>query len=113
VLRRKSDKGPFDQKKLQPFVIFYQQMPDGQLVPDLDQHKGAFEDTFLFWQNKASEPFMVDYLMPTPGATGPNGSTIGKYYGFVIGIYYDKLLQDIRSEPTDLLIRKPLPEAIE
>jgi hypothetical protein len=59
------------------------------------------------------EPFTVDYLMPTPGLSRPNGDTEGKYYGFVIGIYYDKMLQDIRSEPTDLLIRKPLPVAIE
>jgi hypothetical protein len=113
VLMRKDAKAPFDQHKLQPYVIFYQQLPDGRLEPDLGQHKGAFEDTFLFWQNRVREPFTVDYLMPTPGQPGPNGEAEGKYYGFVIGIYYDKMLQDIRSEPTDLLIRKPLPVAIE
>jgi hypothetical protein len=113
VLMRKDAKTAFDQKKLQPYVIFYQQLPDGQLVPDLGQHKGAFEDTFLFWQNRDREPFTVGYLMPTPGMPTASGSVAGKYYGFVIGIYYDKTLQDIRSEPTDLLIRKPLPVAIE
>jgi hypothetical protein len=113
VLMRKDDKTAFDQKKLQPYVIFYQQLTDGQLVPDLGQRKGAFEDTFLFWQNRVREPFTVDYLMPTPGLPTPSGPPAGKYYGFVIGIYYDKILQDIRSEPTDLLIRKPLPVAIE
>jgi hypothetical protein len=113
VLMRKSAKGPFEQKKLQPYVIFYQQMPDGSLVPDLNQHKGAFDDTFLFWGNKAQEPFGVDYIMPLPGSPGPNGTTNGKYYGFVIGIYYDKMLQDARSEPSDLITRMPLPDAIE
>ena len=113
VLMRKDVRDPFDQKKLQPYVIFYQRLADGQLVPDLGQHKGSFEDTFLFWNKKTSEPFAVDYLMPTPGTPGPNNTTSGEYYGFVIGIYYDKMLQDVRSEPTDLVRRKPLPEAIE
>ena len=113
-LKRKDPKMPsFDQKKLQPYVIFYQQMPDGKLVPDLGQHKGSFEDTFLFWSGKLSEAFGVDYLMPIPGTPGPSDTTQGKYYGFVIGIYYNKVLQDARSEPSDLISRIPLPDEIE
>jgi hypothetical protein len=95
-------------------VIFYQQMPDGRLVPDLRQHKGSFDDTFLFWHNKPKEAFGVDYLMPTPGQPDPQtGEPPGEYYGFVIGIYYNKILQDARSEPADLVKRMPLPGAIE
>jgi tetratricopeptide (TPR) repeat protein len=112
-LMRRDVKVPFDQKKLQPYVIFYQQLPDGELVPDLSQHKGAFEDTFLFWQNKTREPFDVDYLMPVPGALGADKKPMGEYYGFIIGIYYNKILQDARSEPSDLVNRMPLPDAIE
>jgi hypothetical protein len=113
-LARKDPNMPnFDQKKLQPFVIFYQQMPDGSLVPDLSQHKGSFDDTFLFWGGKKSEAFGVDYIMPVPGTPGPNNTTQGEYYGFVIGIYYDKVLQDVRSEPTDLCARMALPQDIE
>ncbi len=114
TLQRKDPKMPlFDQKKLQPYVIFYQQLPDGSLVPDLNQHKGAFEDTFLFWSGKTSEPFGVTYLMPLPGTLGPNKVAQGEYYGFVVGIYYDKILQDARSEPSNLLNRIPLPDEIE
>lgn len=114
VLRRKDSNMPnFDQKKLQPYVIFYQQMPDGSLTPDLSQRKGSFDDTFLFWGEKTREPFGVDYLMPIPGTPGPNGAPQGKYYGFVIGIYYDKVLQDVRSEPSDLSTRMSLPQEIE
>ncbi len=113
VLMRKKASSLFDQKKLQPYVIFYQQMPSGQLVPDLAQHKGAFEDTFLFADKKLAEPFGVDYLMPTPGLPGADKETTGEYYGFIIGIYYNKILQDVRSEPADLVKRIPLPEAIE
>jgi hypothetical protein len=114
VLRRKDSNMPsFDQKKLQPYVIFYQQMPDGSLTPDLSQRKGSFDDTFLFWGEKTREPFGVDYLMPIPGMPGPNGAPQGKYYGFVIGIYYDKVLQDVRSEPSDLSTRMSLPQEIE
>jgi hypothetical protein len=113
VLMQKATKEPFDQKKLQPYVIFYQQMPDGQLMPDLGQHKGSFEDTFLFWNKKTEEPFAVNYMMPTPGTLNPDHTPAGEYYGFVIGIYYDKVLQDVHSEPTDLVLRKPLPVAIE
>jgi len=114
VLMRKDPAMPdFDQKKLQPYVIFYQQMPDGSLVPDLGQRKGSFDDTFLFWGDKLKEPFGVDYVMPVPGTPGPNNSVQGEYYGFVIGIYYDKVLQDVRSEPTDLSSRMALPREIE
>jgi len=114
VLMRKDPKMPsFDQKKLRPYVIFYQQMTDGSLAPDLGQHNGAFEDTFLFWGNKNHESFGVDYIMPIPGTLGPNKTPQGEYYGFVIGIYYNNTLQDARSEPTDLLTRMPLPGEIE
>jgi tetratricopeptide (TPR) repeat protein len=114
VLMRKDPKMPqFDQKKLQPYVIFYQQMPDGNLVPDLSQRKGSFDDTFLFWGDKTSEAFGVDYVMPVPGTPGTNHTTQGEYYGFVIGIYYDKVLQDVRSEPSDLSTRMALPREIE
>jgi hypothetical protein len=114
VLVRQSAKLPeFDQKKLQPYVIFYQQMPDGSLVPDLGQRKGSFDDTFLFWGDKNSEAFGVDYVMPVPGTPGPNNTTQGEYYGFVIGVYYDRVLQDVRSEPSDLSSRMALPRDIE
>jgi len=113
LMRKDPHMENFDQKKLQPYVIFYQQMPDGTLAPDLRDHKGAFEDTFLFWNHKLKEPFTVDYTLPLAGATGPNQAAGGEYYGFVIGIYYDKTLQDARSEPADLITRLPLPDAIE
>jgi hypothetical protein len=113
-LRRKDATMPnFDQKKLQPYVIFYQQMPDGSLVPDLGQRKGSFDDTFLFWGDKTTEAFSVRYIMPVPGTPGPNNTTEGEYYGFVIGLYYDKVLQDARSEPADLCTRLALPREIE
>jgi hypothetical protein len=113
LMRKDPGMANFDQKKLQPYVIFYQQMPDGSLVPDLGQRKGAFDDTFLFWGDKQAEPFGVDYVIPVPGTPGPNNTTQGEYYGFVIGIYYDKVLQDVRSEPTDLSARMALPREIE
>lgn len=113
VLKRKDPTAEFDQKKLQPYVIFYQQMPDGSLMPDLGQRKGSFEDTFLFADDKENEAFTVTYIMPIPGAPGPNNTKQGEYYGFVIGLYYDKTLQDVRSEPSDLCIRMALPQEIE
>jgi hypothetical protein len=114
VLMRKDAKTPgFDQKQLKTYVVFYQEMPDGTLMPDLGQHRGSFEDTFLFWGNKEGEPFGVDYIMPLPGARGPTGQPVGRYYGFVIGIYYNKELQDCYSEPSDLATRMPLPDELE
>jgi len=113
TLARKDSGAPFEQKKLQPYVVFYQQMPNGSLVPDLGQRKGTFDDTFLFWNKKTSEPFGVDYIMPVPSASANNSAPVGSYYGFVIGIYYDKVLQDARSEPSDLITRIPLPDEIE
>jgi len=114
VLMRKDATMPdFDQKKLQPYVIFYQLMPDGTLAPDLRPHKSGFDDMFLFWNKKTQEAFTVEYNLPVSGTTGPDGKPMGEYYGFVIGIYYDKTLQDVRSEPADLITRLPLPDGIE
>ena len=120
VLMRKDPAMPdFDQKKLQPYVIFYQKVPDGSgspgrtLVPDLRPHKGGFENTFLFWNKALKEAFNVEYTLPVAGTPGPDGKPMGEYYGFVIGIYYDKTLQDARSEPADLITRLPLPDGIE
>jgi len=114
VLKRRDPNMPnFDQTKLQPYVIFYQQLPDGSLVPDLNQRKGAFDDSFLFSGGKSAESFTVTYVMPVPGSPGPNNTTQGEYYGFVIGLYYDKTLQDVRSEPSDLCTRMALPQEIE
>ena len=87
---RKDPKMPsFDQKKLRPYVIFYQQMPDGKLVPDLGQHGGAFEDTFLFWGNKNNEAFGVDYVMPIPGTLGSQQNAPGR----VLRLHHRHLLQ--------------------
>jgi hypothetical protein len=118
VLTRKDPAMPdFDQKKLQPYVIFYQKVndgsPGGTLVPDLRPHKGGFENTFLFWNKTLKEAFNVEYTLPVAGSAGPDGKPMGEYYGFVIGIYYDKTLQDARSEPADLITRLPLPDGIE
>jgi hypothetical protein len=114
VLMRKDPNMPdFDQKKLQLFVIFYQQMSDGTLAPDLRPHKSSFDDVFLFWNKNPKEAFTVDYTLPIADTPGPDGKLMGKYYGFVIGVYYDKTLQDVRSEPADLISRLPLPDAIE
>ena len=121
VLMRKDPAMPdFDQRKLQPYVIFYQNSGDpasipapGALRPDLRAHKGGFEDIFLFQDKRTKEALTVEYTLPVPGIPGPDGKPMGDYYGYVIGIYYDKTLQDVRSEPADLLTRLPLPDGIE
>ena len=113
LMRRDPNMPDFDQKKIRPFVIFYQQLADGSLAPDLGKHSGGFDDTLLFRGGRFKEPFSVDYLMPVTGQPGPNHTTMGDYYGFIIAIYYDNILQDARSEPADLVLRKPLPTEIE
>jgi hypothetical protein len=110
----------FDQKKLQPFVIFYQNTGDpnvtptpATLKPDLRPHKGGFDDIFLFQDKRIREALTVEYVLPIPGTIGTDNKPMGEYYGYVIGIYYDKTLQDVRSEPADLITRLPLPDGIE
>lgn len=110
----------FDQKKLQPYVIFYQNTGDpgaaptaATLKPDLRPHRGGFENLLLFQNKRTQESLTIEYSLPVPGTPGPDGKPMGEYYGFVIGIYYDKTLQDVRSEPSDLITRLPLPDGIE
>ena len=119
LMRKDPAMAGFEQKKLQPYVIFYQKAANGQpvttgsLSPDLRPHRGGFEDTVLFWGKTTREAFNVEYTLPVAGTLGPDGKPMGDYYGFVIGIYYDKVLQDARSEPADLVQRLPLPDGIE
>ncbi len=120
LMRKDPNMADFDQRKLQPYVIFYQNSGDpgsipgpGALRADLRPHKGGFDDIFLFQDKRTREAMTVEYTMPVPGMPGPDGKPMGSYYGYVIGIYYDKTLQDVRSEPADLLTRLPLPDGIE
>ena len=83
------------------------------LKPDLRPHKGGFQNFFLFQDKRQKEPLTVEYTLPIPGTLGTDGKRMGEYYGYVIGIYYDKVLQDVRSEPADLISRLPLPDGIE
>ena len=103
----------FDQKKLQPYVIFYQQCPTAASCPISASARVRSTTRSCSGATKLKEPFGVDYVMPVPGTPGPNNTTQGEYYGFVIGIYYDKVLQDVRSEPSDLSSRMALPREIE
>jgi hypothetical protein len=121
VLMRRDPTDPtFDQQKLQPYVIFYQNTGDPASTPgpdalkaDLRPHRGGFEDILLFKDKRLKEALTVEYTLPVPGTPGPDGKPMGEYYGYVIGIYYDKTLQDVRSEPADLITRLPLPDGIE
>ena len=51
--------------------------------------------------------------MPVPGTPGPNNTKQASTTVLSSGLYYDKILQDVRSEPSDLCSRMALPQEIE
>ncbi len=101
----------FEPQRFRAYVVFYSRLTSGRLVPDLAQKPGSFADQVLFRARKMKERFSVDYRTTTP-PSGPDHSE-GQYYGFIIGLYYDHLLQDTYAEPSSLTEQQPLPRAIE
>lgn len=94
------------------FIYFYEETEDGEVVGTDSQVLTQWLSPPVDWA--ADEPELLDgqYTLPEsglPGSSSANGVSGRKYFGYVVAVYYNKELQDLRSEPAKLIKDFPVP----
>ncbi len=85
-------------------VYFYETTDAGEVTLTDSQVKSLWLSPPIDWAN--DEPEILDMQYTVPNSETAPGK---KYYGYVIGVYYNKELQDFRSDPAKLATDFPLP----
>ncbi|MDD5351521.1 MAG: hypothetical protein PHQ12_15015 [Chthoniobacteraceae bacterium] len=101
-----------DPAQVQMAVYFYDDTEDGDIQPTESKVTPQWISPPVDWADNMPEILEVIYSLPDsdlPGSAASNGASGRKYHGFVVGVYYNKELQDFRSEPGDLQRKFPLP----
>jgi hypothetical protein len=76
-------------------VYFYESTPDGEVSFSEAKPQYQWTSPPIDWANNEPELLKLQY-------TQPSDDSGKKYYGYVVGIYYNNELQDFRSEPAKL-----------
>jgi len=86
-------------------VYIYEQGQDGEASLQKCSIHPQWLSAPLDWADDQPEVLDVQFS-PLPR---PDGSAPGKYYGYVVGVYYNNGLQDFRSDPAKLAKDFPIP----
>lgn len=94
------------------YVYFYEESEDGEVLITESKVVTQWLSPPVDWA--ANEPELLEglYILPEsglPGSSTANGSPGRKYHGYVVAVYYNKELQDFRSDPSRLAKDFPLP----
>lgn len=94
------------------YVYFYEESEDGEVLITESKVVTQWLSPPVDWA--ANEPELLEglYILPEsglPGSSTANGSPGRKYHGYVVAVYYNKELQDFRSDPARLAKDFPLP----
>ncbi|MFV0338092.1 MAG: hypothetical protein ACK5LK_07615 [Chthoniobacterales bacterium] len=90
-------------------VQVFERTPEGDTIVSNVPVSSEWISPPVNWTGQEPEILDVTYLMP--GAAGrPEGSAdaSNEYYGYIVGVYHNDELQDIRSVPGDLQTKFPL-----
>lgn len=85
-------------------VYFYETTDDGDVTLTESKVVSMWMSPPVDWANDEPEILDLQYTSPNPD-TAPGK----KYYGYIVGVYYNKELQAFRSEPAKLSSDSPLP----
>lgn len=85
-------------------VYFYEAGDDGDVTLTDSKVISQWLSPPIDWAN--DDPELLDMQYTAPNAESAPGK---KYFGYVIGVYYNKELQAFRSEPAKLATDFPLP----
>jgi len=93
-------------------VFFYEQEESGEVVVTEAKSTTQWISPPVDWTDGEPELLDVEYPLPDgglPGNSAEFGALNRKYYGYVVGVYYDGELQDSRAAPGRLDTLYPLP----
>jgi hypothetical protein len=93
-------------KDVKILVYFYEQTDDGEIQLTESPVPSQWQSPPIDWA--ADEPELVEMQYKATPADA-TGAPSRKYYGYVVGIYYQGELQDFRSDPAKLARDFPLP----
>lgn len=92
-------------------VYFYEQMEDGEVALTESKVVPQWLSPPVDWSSNEPELLEVQYTLPEsglPGSAAENGATGRKFFGYIMGVYYNKELQDFRADPASIAKDFPL-----
>jgi hypothetical protein len=92
-------------------VYFYEQSEDGDVVLTESKVISQWLSPPVDWTANEPELLEVQYTLPDsglPGSAAENGAPGKKYFGYLVGVYYNNELQDFRADPASLAKDFPL-----
>jgi len=100
-----------DTSQVQVAAFFYDRTEDGEVSPTESKVKTQWISQPVDWAEEMPEILEITDILPDsdlPGSAASNGSPGRKYEGYVVGVYYNKELQDFRADPASLQKKFPL-----
>jgi len=101
-----------DPQLMNVHVFFYEQEESGEVVVTEAKSTTQWISPPVDWADSEPELLDVEYPLPDgglPGNSAEFGATNRKFYGYVVGVYYNGELQDSRAAPGRLDTLYPLP----
>jgi len=92
-------------------VYFYEQTEDREVVLTESKVISQWLSPPVDWSANEPELLEVQYTMPEsglPGSATANGAPGRKYFGYIVGVFYNNELQDFRADPASLAKDFPL-----
>jgi hypothetical protein len=92
-------------------VYFYEQNEEEDVVLTESKVVPQWLSPPVDWTSNEPELLEVQYTLPDsglPGSAAANGAPGRKYFGYIVGVFYNNELQDFRSDPASLSKDFPL-----
>lgn len=105
-----------DPQKMNVHVFFYETDESGEIVSTEAKSTTQWISPPVDWKDEEPELLDVEYPMPDgglPGNSAEFGALGRKFYGYMVGVYYNGELQDSRADPGRLDTLNPLPLILE
>ncbi len=92
-------------------VYFYEQTEDGEVVLTESKVVPQWLSPPVDWASNEPELLEVQYTMPEsglPGSAADHAASGRKFFGYIVGVYYNNELQDFRADPASVAKDFPL-----
>jgi hypothetical protein len=92
-------------------VYFYEQTEDGEVMLTESKVVPQWLSPPVDWASNEPELLEVQYTMPEsglPGSAADHAASGRKFFGYIVGVYYNNELQDFRADPASVAKDFPL-----